>query len=107
MVLKRCFGVAVTAETLVGFVVVYPVRAAMPVGGAFDAKVVMGFAGQFAIAITTLQHALRQCNAGGYAVGLHLLAGSTFVSSHVLLRGHLALVHPAVAGSTKEQKQKQ
>ena len=60
---------------------------AFPVFGAFDAKVVFGFAGQFAIAKGRLMDALGQGDAGRNAAALHLLNGDVFVLSNVFLHG--------------------
>lgn len=88
VVVEGSFGMLVAAETLIGFVVIGIVGFTVPVAGTFYAEVVVGFACQCAVSAARFQYALRQCDAGGYAISLHLLAGYFFVGSYILLGGH-------------------
>lgn len=89
VVMEGSFGVLVAAKTFIGLVVIGIVGFAVPVIGAFEAKVIVGFARQCAVAAARLQYALRQGDAGGYAMLLHFLAGYLFVGGYILFGSEL------------------
>jgi hypothetical protein len=84
MVFIRIVDIAVFAETFVSPVVVVVYPSPVPVAVAFDAKVVVAFAGQTASAVIRLQDSLGKCDACGNARAVHLFYGQVFVPLDIL-----------------------
>lgn len=71
---------------------------------AFDAEVIVALCGQIALSGTAFQKALRQCDAGWYAVFLHLFDGYRLVLVDIvlILRAQIALCI-RTAGNNQEE----
>ncbi len=52
MITERIFGIIVNPEGIVRVVIVFIINAALPVAGAFNAEVIIGYPGKFAITAT-------------------------------------------------------
>ena len=75
MVFVGLLGVLVRTETFVSFIIIMTDGLASPITSTLDSEVVVRLASQCTLSGSRLQEPLRQCDAGGDVILLHLLNG--------------------------------
>ena len=103
MVTIRVLGLFVLAEALILLVVVHSISLARPTLVTLDAKVVLRFTGQGAVARPRLDDALSQSNGGRNLMILHLLHGDVLISLDILFNGDF-LRHQRERHEQQQQK---
>jgi hypothetical protein len=81
--------VIISTEALITFIIIMIDPLAPPSIITLDAEMVVAFSGQFAIARSGLQHALRQRDAGGNAKLIHLTDGYFLLTVEIVLEGFI------------------
>lgn len=87
MVLITIGGILVFPETIVLLVVVVVGLSTGPVGRALDTEVIIAFAGQEAISVTTFQQPLSKRNARRNTMLLHFCHGHLLPEGDIFLSG--------------------